>query len=350
MPFRVGRCIERRHGFFARHILQHNFLPIVVQVSAHSNQHAVIFHRHRSGLFAFSRRKVIAGIPASRYVHPRGINILSRRSRITRLLKRNRDLQIRLVIRRGRWVVHHRFDADLFAFLHAISIAGDFGPVRQFAARAKNVLFLIGAEKIRAILVPERHMMQYRSRHGVPGGVHKLRVIRQQPPIERHRPNQVRRLRHFHVRGVRRQIHRAHAQRNCMRGHVEIRIELDAFRHRVVHAFLHESVMLVLHRHRFRRAFGLFFLGESCAGGQQERSADGDYFDDCCDARFDYWFDHWTSPGLPSPGRGLLSSYSPPENGVMQWGVLPNEQQPCSNVEEEKNRDAWCRASGLSMK
>src|SRR5213080_2269089 len=157
-------------------------------------------------------------------------------------------------------------------------------------------------------------------------------------------------LRHFHVRGVRRQVHWADAKHDCMRGHVEIRIELDALRHRVVHALLHESVMLVLHRHRFRRRFTLFFLGEGCARGQQKRSANGDSFDHCCDARFDYWFDHGTSPGLPSPGRGLLSSYSPPENGVMQWGVLPNEQQPCSNVEEKKNRDAWCRASGLSMK
>src|SRR5213080_2269092 len=67
-----------------------------------------------------------------------------------------------------------------------------------------------------------------------------------QPAIEGHRPNQVGRLRHFHVRGVRRQVHWADAKHDCMRGHVEIRIELDALRHRVVHALLHESVMLVL--------------------------------------------------------------------------------------------------------
>jgi len=69
-------------------------------------------------------------------------------------------------------------------------------------------------------------------------------TIGKKPAFERYRPNQIRRLRHFHVIGVRRQIHRAHAQRNGVRIRIHIRIERHAFCHSVVHAALHECAMM----------------------------------------------------------------------------------------------------------
>src|SRR6266851_1887102 len=183
--------IERRHGLLARHILQDNLLSVVVQVSTHTEQHAVVFHRYRSGLLAFPRRQVITGIAARRHIHPRGINVLDHLPHApgTRINKRDLHFEIGLVVGRGGRVVHHRLDADFVALLHAISIAGHFGPVRHLAARAENMFFLVGAEKIRAILVPERHVMKHRSRHGVPAGIHELRMIREQPVVHRYFPN-----------------------------------------------------------------------------------------------------------------------------------------------------------------
>ena len=191
MSLSVRLRVERGHSFLARRILQHNLFPVIVHVSANAEQHAVIFHGHCSGLLAFSHRNVVAGISARRHIHPRGINILDHLpdAPSARINKRDLHFEISLFIRRGSRVVHHRFDADLVVRLHAIAVAGDFGPVRHLAARAENMLFLVRAKKVRAILVPERHVMQDGPRHGVATGIHEPRMIREQPAVYRHFPD-----------------------------------------------------------------------------------------------------------------------------------------------------------------
>jgi len=84
---------------------------------------------------------------------------------------------------------------------------------------------------------------------------------------------------------VRRQIHRANAERDGMRGRIHFRIQLDALGDRMVHAPLHESAMArsmirMLHVMRRRRRFFLFTLftpsveGSRCRDcRQQDRSA-----------------------------------------------------------------------------
>src|SRR6266581_3577244 len=125
---------------------------------ADAEQHAAVFHDHHTGLLRFSRLYVIAGIAAGLHVHPRGIDILSSwgSARIcAQILIGNRDLEIDLVVRSGRWVVDHRLDANFVALLHKVAVAGYFGPVSHFAARAENMFLLVGAEKIGTVLVPE---------------------------------------------------------------------------------------------------------------------------------------------------------------------------------------------------
>ena len=198
--------------------------------------------------------------------------------------------------------------------MHAISIAGNFRPIRHLAARAENMFFLVGAEKIRAILVPERHMMQHRSRYGAAAGIHELRVVRKQPAVDRYFPDQIRRLRHFQVARVRRQIHRPHAECDGMRRRIHFRIQDNALRDRMVHALLHEPVVLVLRRQRFCRAFiqaGMgrlellrcmhrLFLCRRKDGRQQESAANRNCF-----------FLHWTLRAwVPAYNRELPLSYA----------------------------------------
>ena len=97
--------------------------------------------------------------------------------------------------------------------------------------------------------------MQHRSRYGAAVGIHEPGVIREQPAFHRYFPNQIRRLRHFHVVGVRGQIHRTNAEGNGMPHRIHLRIQRDTFGDRMVHAFLHEAVVLVLYGQSFRRTF-----------------------------------------------------------------------------------------------
>ena len=95
--------------------------------------------------------------------------------------------------------MNHGFDANLIAFFDAIAEAGNERPVGEFAAGAENVLFLIRTEKIGPVFVPEGHVMKNRARHGVSGSVDQFRMIGEKPAGHWDRPDQVCRLRHFHV-------------------------------------------------------------------------------------------------------------------------------------------------------
>ena len=82
------------------------------------------------------------------------------------------------------------------------------------------MLFLIGAKKVGAVFVPEGGVVKDGSGNFVPGGIHEPRMIRHEPTVERNLPHLIRGLRHFHVAGVRGEIHRADAERDGMRGSV----------------------------------------------------------------------------------------------------------------------------------
>jgi hypothetical protein len=92
-------------------------------------------------------------------------------------------------------------------------------------------------------------------------------MISEKPPVEWDLPDQIRRLRHFHVAGVRGKIHGANAKSGGVRHGVNFRVQRDALRQRVMHAFLHEAAMMVvLHAHL---RLGGFFLRPSQACRQQ---------------------------------------------------------------------------------
>src|SRR5260221_710312 len=224
------------------------------------------------------------------------------------------------VVGRSRRVIHHRLDADFVALLHAITVSGNFRPVGHFTAGAENMFLFVGAKKIRTIFVPEGHVMQHRSRNGIAAGVHEFRMIREQPAVQWSIPNEIRRLRHFHVRGVRRQIHGTNSELDGMGGHVEIRIELDALSNRVVHVSLHEARLLrsgricgttMLHVLHIMRWFCRFFLGQDETCAQQTRSAN----QNC--------FHHRTSPRLVFSLQAETS-----------FIILPrSEQRNCAGVD-----------------
>jgi len=110
--------------------------------------------------------------------------------------------QVDLVVGSAGGVVDHGVDADFVALLHAIAVPGDFHPVGQFAAGAENMLFLIGAEEIGAVGIPEGSVMEEGARDGFAVGVDKARGIGQEKSIERNGPEDVGRLRHHHVTGI----------------------------------------------------------------------------------------------------------------------------------------------------
>ena len=95
--------------------------------------------------------------------------------------------------------MNHGFHADAVVFLNAIAVAGDWSPIGEFAAGAENVFFFIGAEKIGAVFVPECDVMKDNAGDCVAGCVDEMRVIGKQPAGDGNAPDQVRRLRHFHV-------------------------------------------------------------------------------------------------------------------------------------------------------
>jgi hypothetical protein len=140
----------------------------------------------------------------------------------------------------------HGLDADFVAHLNAIAVAGDLGPIGELAAGAEDVFLFVGAEKIGAVFVPEGRVMKHAAGHNVADGVDELWRVGENPAIDGNLPDQIRGLRHFHMTGVRRQIHRADAYGNCVA--IDLLLQLHAFGHRVVHAALHEAAMLhVLH-------------------------------------------------------------------------------------------------------
>ena len=110
--------------------------------------------------------------------------------------------------------MNHGFDADLIVFFHVIAEAGDLRPVGEFASRAENVFFLIGAEKIGSVFIPESDVMENGARDGVARGINQFWVIREKPAGDRDRPDEVWWLGHFHVGSVGGEIHRADAQRD----------------------------------------------------------------------------------------------------------------------------------------
>jgi len=79
----------------------------------------------------------------------------------------------------------------------------------------------------------------------VAGGVDEMRVIGEQPAGDGNGPDQVRRLRHFHVGSVGGKIHGADAKRDGVRGCVNFLIEDNADCDGVMHAALHKAGALL---------------------------------------------------------------------------------------------------------
>src|SRR5260370_26051139 len=100
-----------------------------------------------------------------------------------------------VVVGRDGGVVDHGFDAYSATLLHAIAVAGDFDPVGEFAACAENVLFLIWAEKIGAIGVPERGVMEHDAGDSGAVGVNEARCVCARKTAGRDGPDEVGMLR-----------------------------------------------------------------------------------------------------------------------------------------------------------
>jgi hypothetical protein len=99
------------------------------------------------------------------------MNILDRcRSRVVHV--RNGNLQKNPFVQRGRRIVNHGLDAYPVVFFHAIAEAGNLRPICELAARAKDVFFLVGAEEIRTIFIPESDVVKNHVVNGIARSVH----------------------------------------------------------------------------------------------------------------------------------------------------------------------------------
>jgi len=180
------------------------------------------------------------------------------------------DLEEGFVVGRGGGIVNHRLDADLVVFFDAIAETRNGSPIGELAAGAEDVFFLVGAEKIGAIFIPERDMMENFACDGISGGVDEMRVVRQQPPSHGSGPSEIGRLRHLHVRSVSGQIHGADAESDSVRSGVNFLVEDDALCDKVMHAALHEAAAgFVGAVHVTARRCGSFLCGSeigNCGG------------------------------------------------------------------------------------
>ena len=256
--------VERGDGFFARDVFERELFGEVVHVTANAEKGSAVFHDDCSVLFAIAGGQIVARIGAGFYVHPGGVDAFQFGA-ISGLLVGNRDFEVDVFVRSVRWIVDHSFDADFVAHLDTITVAGDFGPIGEFAASAENVFFLIGAEKIGAVLVPESRVMKDAAGNGVAVGIDKLWGIGEEPAVDGDLPFEVGRLGHFHVAGVRGEVHWADADNDGVT--VDFLFELDAFSHGMVHAALHEAA--VLHVVHVVGSIGRFVLSEQRAGDEQ---------------------------------------------------------------------------------
>src|SRR5258708_36664520 len=90
------------------------------------------------------------------------------------------------------------------------------------------MLFLIGAEEIGAVGIPEGSVMEVGARDGVAVGVDKARGVGQEKSIERNGPKDVGRLRHHHVSGIGRKSDGALAEGGGVVGGVGLLFHLGA--------------------------------------------------------------------------------------------------------------------------
>jgi hypothetical protein len=169
-----------------------------VHVASYAQQDAGIIYADRSNFFAEAGRKVVAGVAAGGYVHPCGIEVFERGGRsavsrggVSEGRIRNRNFEINVFVSCSGWIVNHGFDADLIALFHAIAETGNLCPVGEFASRTENVFFLIGAEKIGAIFIPESDVMENRAGDEVARGVNQFCMISEKPAGTRDRPNTI---------------------------------------------------------------------------------------------------------------------------------------------------------------
>jgi len=143
--------------------------------------------------------EVVAGIATGLHVHPSGINAFGGGGRVS---IGNLHFQIDLAVGCGGGVVDHGLDANLVALLDVIAVAGDFHPVGELTASAENMFFLVGAEEIGAVGVPEGGVMEDGAGDGVTIGVDKTRGVGQKKGIEGNGPKDIWGLRHHHVVGI----------------------------------------------------------------------------------------------------------------------------------------------------
>src|SRR6266852_4817707 len=194
-----------------------------------------------------------------------------RRARGIRALVRNADLEKNIFIRSVRRVVHHSFDADPVAFLNAVAVARDLNPLGHLAPGTEDMLFLVGAEKIGAILVPESGVVKDAPGYFVVVRVDQSWAIRKQPGVHGYRPMKIRGLGHHHVVRVRGKVDRTFAQCDCMRYAIQFCLQAHTLRHGVMHASLHESAMstTVLHVFHVMRRIRGPFLCQDCSRREQ---------------------------------------------------------------------------------
>src|SRR6266478_707963 len=211
--------VEGGNGFLAGGVFENDLLGVIVHMAADAEEDAVVFYGDGSGVFVLAGFEIVAGVAAGLHIHPSGVDALGGSGGVG---VGNFHFEVDLVVRRAGGIVNHGLDADFISLLHAIAVAGDFHPVGELGTGSENVLFLIGAEKIGAIGVPERGVMKHDAGDGAAVGVDQARGVGEEKGVERNDPEDVGRLRHFHVIGVGGEREGALAHRDGVRGGVDL--------------------------------------------------------------------------------------------------------------------------------
>src|SRR4029077_8240624 len=183
--------VEGGNSFLAGGVFQNDLFRVIVHVAADAEEDAVVFHDDGAGVLVVAGFQVVARITAGLYVHPGRVDALGGGGGIGGRGVGNFHFEVDLGVGSAGGIVDHGLDADFIAVLHAIAVTGDFRPVGEFAAGAKDVLFLIGTEKIGAVSVPERRVVEHDAGDGTAVGVNEARAVGEEKGVERNGPENI---------------------------------------------------------------------------------------------------------------------------------------------------------------
>ena len=185
-----------------------------MQVSPYAKQGAGIRDVEVTGGYVAPGLQIVARSAALLHVEPGGVDAPQLRPlrRRAPVLDLHLDVGTR-VAGVGR-VVEHCPNTDTLSLSHSIAEAGEGRPIVHLAAGAKDVFFIVGAQKIGAGGIPVADMVQQAARQHGPVSVHKTRMISDDPAVKGNLKEQLGSLGHGRVIGTGRQIDwaRTHGQ------------------------------------------------------------------------------------------------------------------------------------------